>query len=272
MRQSPRFVASTTVLLALAGAAAGCTSTAPVKDAAPVPPPITQSLTLTALGDSIPAAANCPGCESFVELFGQQIAERQGAHVQVLDLGVSGWTSQDVLDSLAPASADAEAVRSSDVLTITIGANDFYPDLVSYLADDCGPEPLACFDDELAGLRERLGRVLSLVGDLRDERLSNVLVTGYWNVFTDGAVADELYGAQFLQDSAAVTRRVNSVIESVSTAFGATYVDLFEPFKGAEGANDPTALLADDGDHPNQAGHQKISEALVAAAGYGTTS
>ena len=44
-----------------------------------------------------------------------------------------------------------------------------------------------------------------------------------------------------------------------------TYVDIYTPFKGADGSTDDTALLADDGDHPNAAGHQLIATALLAA-------
>jgi lysophospholipase L1-like esterase len=44
-----------------------------------------------------------------------------------------------------------------------------------------------------------------------------------------------------------------------------TYVDLAEPFKGPSGTGDPSDLLADDGDHPNAAGHRRIASALLAA-------
>ena len=36
-------------------------------------------------------------------------------------------------------------------------------------------------------------------------------------------------------------------------------------FKGDDRDQDPTALLAPDGDHPNAAGHQAIADALYAA-------
>jgi hypothetical protein len=45
---------------------------------------------------------------------------------------------------------------------------------------------------------------------------------------------------------------------------GATCVDLYAPYKG-DGSRNPTALLAGDGDHPNAAGNQLISSALMAA-------
>ncbi|WP_307829937.1 SGNH/GDSL hydrolase family protein [Antrihabitans stalagmiti] len=225
------------------------------------------SLRLTALGDSIAAATNCDDCESFVALFGVRIAADRQRPVDVANLGVPGWTSDDLLDSLDVDSDDAETVRDSDVVTITIGANDFYSDLDTYFDGDCGgDDQLECFDPGLDRLQTTLDTVLRRVAELRDGRLTDVFVTGYWDVFPDGDVAEALYGPQFLVDSAALTRRANDVIAAAATRGHATYVDLFDVFKGRTGSDDPTDLLADDGDHPNQAGHRLIADALAAAA------
>ncbi len=230
--------------------------------AAPAP-----RLTLTALGDSIPAAVNCAGCAPFVELFAREIASRDRSDIEVTNLGVSGWTSGDLLDALAPDGDDAATVRDSDMLTITIGANDFAPQLEAYVDGTCGgDDQLSCFEPDMTDLETNLRQVLARVADLRNGRTSGVFVTGYWDVFPDGEVAEQTFGRQFLSDSAALTQRANAVIAKVSTDAHETYVDLFSPFKGVAGTDDPTELLADDGDHPNQAGHQKISDALSLAS------
>ena len=52
---------------------------------------------------------------------------------------------------------------------------------------------------------------------------------------------------------------------SSAAAHGAVYVDLFTPFRGADGSKDCTALLTDDGDHPDAAGHALIARTLLAA-------
>lgn len=230
--------------------------------AAPAP-----RLTLTALGDSIPAAVNCAGCAPFVELFAREIASRDRSDIEVTNLGVSGWTSGDLLDALAPDGDDAATVRDSDMLTITIGANDFAPQLEEYVGGTCGgDDQLSCFEPDMTDLETNLRQVLARVADLRNGRTSGVFVTGYWDVFPDGEVAEQMFGRQFLSDSAALTQRANAVIATVASDAHETYVDLFSPFKGVAGTDDPTELLADDGDHPNQAGHQKISDALSLAS------
>jgi lysophospholipase L1-like esterase len=48
-----------------------------------------------------------------------------------------------------------------------------------------------------------------------------------------------------------------------------TYVSTYKPFKGANGTNNPTRLLASDGDHPNARGHALIAAVLYGAAPQG---
>ncbi|WP_345347571.1 SGNH/GDSL hydrolase family protein [Rhodococcus olei] len=224
---------------------------------------------IVGLGDSIPSGDGCPGCTPYVELFGRQMSADVGERpVRVTNLGVGGWTSTDLLNSLEVDRYEENAVGAADLVTVTIGANDFESELDAYLGGDCGgDDDLDCFSSLLPQLHNTLTSVLERIAELRQGQRTEVLMTGYWDIFPDGDVARRLYGPQFVQDSAVLTRRVNDVISSVAAAQGATYVDLFGAFKGAEGDEDPTSLLADDGDHPNQSGHQQIADALSAALG-----
>lgn len=246
------------------------TSAAPTSAAVPAPalttvPPTTAAAvrTLAGLGDSIPAGDNCPGCATFVDLFGQELARLAGNQVDVHNLGIGGWTTADLLDSLRPGSVDAATVQNADVVTVTIGANDFYPQLQTYLAGSC--PGLECFAPVLTDLQGTLTAVLARIAELRAGRHAQVLVTGYWDIFPDGDVAQALYGRNFLADSAAVSRQADDVIRSVATATGARYVDLYSAFRGPDGTADTTGLLSDDGDHPNQDGHRVIAAALAAS-------
>lgn len=225
----------------------------------------TPVLTVVSIGDSIPAGNNCDGCTPFIELFGQLLARERASKVQVTNLGIGGATSADLLESLGPEGDDAAPVRDADIVTVTIGANDFAPLLDGYPDGGYDENWPSTVDPDFDVLRSNLTTILQRLTELRDGRPATVLVTGYWNVFPDGDVARREYGPGFEVESAALTRRVDTVIEEVATAHDATYVDLLRAFKGSAETDDPTELLADDGDHPNQAGHQKISEALSAA-------
>lgn len=236
---------------------------------APVPRTAQPRASLVGLGDSIPAASNCSECTPFVDLLGDRLSVDRDTPVQVINLGVDGWTSTDLLDSLAPDREEATATSTADIVTVTIGANDFYPQFDTYLGGDCGGDDgLACFTAVLPELEDTLTSVLERIFAL-DAARPTVLVTGYWNVFPDGAVARQLYGPQFVDDSAELTRRTNDVIAAVARDHGAIYVDLLTVFKGDRGDRDPTDLLSDDGDHPNQDGHRRIAGALQAALGPG---
>jgi lysophospholipase L1-like esterase len=216
---------------------------------------------MVGLGDSIPAGNGCPGCAPFDDLYAERIARDTGVPVEVTNLGVGGTTSADLLDSLTEDDSVDAAVRDADIVTVTIGANDFASALDDYLDGDCGGTE--CFTDQLPGLRANLTAILGDIHALRVDRPTAVRVTGYWSVFVDGQVADELYGPAFRADSNALTVLVNGVIRDVAHDDGDDYVDLYTPFKG-DGDLDPSPLLADDGDHPNQTGHELIADVLAA--------
>ncbi len=223
--------------------------------------------TVVGLGDSITSGEACPGCTPFVDLYGREISRDTEVPTTVINLGVGGSTSDDLLESLAEGEA-ATAVRDADIVTVTIGANDFFPDLDTYLSGECGGDDnLACFTPVLPELQDHLTATLQRIRELRAGQPTAVRVTGYWDVFLDGEVAAQTYGPSFRPDSSALTREVNAVIEEVTRSQDATYVDLFAPFKGEDGDLDPTPLLAEDGEHPNQDGHQQIADSLV-HAGY----
>jgi lysophospholipase L1-like esterase len=220
------------------------------------------------LGDSITSGQGCPGCVPFVDLYAQQITRTTSLQATVTNLGVGGWTSSDLLTSLSDRGPNSQHVRDSDIIIVTIGANDFLPMLDTALRGDCGgADGLSCFGSALTVLRDNLTAILHRIQQLRAGQLTAVRVTGYWNVFLDGTVAARTYGPSFQRSSSTLTQHVNGVIQEVAQEQGAQYVDLYIPFKGEAGDDDDTPLLADDGDHPNQAGHQEIADSLT-QAGY----
>jgi lysophospholipase L1-like esterase len=221
---------------------------------------------LVGLGDSITSGEDCPGCVRFLDLYARHITHDTATAVHVTNLGLPGMTSADLVTALSnPATAQ---VASADIVTVTIGANDFASMLDTALRGQCGgPDGLGCFAGALAQLPLTLSAILARIQQLRTGKPTAIRMLGYWNVFLDGAVANTTYGAAFQAISSTLTRRVNAIIARVARANQAIYVDLYEPFKGAHGDGDDTDLLATDGDHPNQAGHQAIAESLN-RAGY----
>jgi lysophospholipase L1-like esterase len=218
--------------------------------------------TVVALGDSVTSGVACQ-CTAFPRLYGRLVAERTGQSVAVDNQGVSGMTSNSLLDQLEHKhSGISEAVQAANIVLITIGANDFADHEDAVTRASCTPVvPDSCVAGELSRLPMNLHQILARIRSLRPD--ATVLMTGYWNVFQDGQVARDLYTPDGIEASFALTRAANAAVADVARTDGAKYVDIFNPFE--KPGLDITSLLASDGDHPNAAGHALIAQTLAAA-------
>jgi lysophospholipase L1-like esterase len=212
---------------------------------------------LTGLGDSVTAGSHCD-CADFVQDYAGLTRDRTGRTVSEHNLGVPGQTSVDLV-GLVGEPETAQQLAGSDIVLVTIGANDLGDELGDWRNGSC---TLTCFERAMPGLTANVGLVVAEIRRLRAGQPTEILVTDYWNVFRDGEVGAAM-GADYQSLSDTVTRMANRAICAGASGAGATCVDLYAPFK-ADGSLDPTGLLAADGDHPNAAGHQVIARALAA--------
>lgn len=245
------------------GAAAGADGAA-APDAAPQDAPATTpqgTYHVVGLGDSVPAGTAC-GCDTYVSLVGRARAAALGLTPDVSDLAVPGLTTAGLVDQLGDPDV-AAAVAGADLVIVTIGANDFDPDQAG--TDACAPPGLDCYRPQLDAQPAQLDAVLDRIAALEAGHPATVVVTDYWDVFLDGDVG-QAQGPAYVAASDALTAADNAVIEAAAGRHDATFVDLFAPFRG-DGSTDDTALLADDGDHPDAAGHRLIARTIEAALG-----
>ena len=227
------------------------------------PPTVSPgSAVVVGIGDSVTSATVC-GCTGFVESYAAHLPGTAGGPAQAVNLGSNGLTAGGLRTLMTSPSPTATGVARGDILLVTIGANDLTPLLAQWQSSGC---PAACYSPAVDAVGSNLGGILAAAKSLRGNRPTRVLVTDYWNVFADGDVARASDGAAYLRWSDELTRALNTTICDVAQQAGATCVDLYAPFKG-DGTLNPTALLAADGDHPNAAGNQVISSALLAATG-----
>ena len=218
------------------------------------------------LGDSVPAAAGC-ACTSFVVLFGDDVGQHTGRPNHTDNYARNGLDTAGLLAQLKDPGV-AEGVAHADLVTVTIGANDFATAQSDYFTGTCGgSDGLDCFRSTLPSLHANLTAVLDRIRALAAGHPAGVRVTNYWNVFEDGEVAQEKHGDAFVRDSDQLTLEANAVICGAADRAGDVCIDVDTAFQQASPGGDPTSLLAPDGDHPNQAGQELIA-ATVAAAGY----
>jgi lysophospholipase L1-like esterase len=221
-----------------------------------------QSPLVVGLGDSVTAGSACD-CTDFVHLFARELPPADGGPARAVNLGVPGSTSGDLRSDLERSGRTQDAVTQASYVLVTIGANELTPLLRRWQHGGCRSND--CWRDAVQSVRANVGAIVDDVHRLRRGRPTTVLVTNYWNVFIDGEVARHRYGPGYLRWSDRLTLAADDAICGGSRSAGARCVDLYSAFKG-NGSDDPTRLLAGDGDHPNAAGHRVIARVLLLAA------
>jgi lysophospholipase L1-like esterase len=220
---------------------------------------------VVALGDSVTSGARC-GCTAFPQLYARDLGRARGARVTVQNLGRNGLDTTGLLARLRQPGSTRQAVRRADIVLLTIGANDFGDHHDDVVADRCALDQRdSCVDGELHRLRRNMRGLLATVHALRAARPTAVLVTGYWNVFEDGAVARRAFSPAGFRATRTLTFQADTVLRDVAGGEGATFVGLYAPFHGPAAHGDVTNLLASDGNHPNAAGQSLIAQRLLAA-------
>jgi lysophospholipase L1-like esterase len=217
-------------------------------------------LRMLGFGDSVMAGAGCD-CDEFLVRVGAGLHARTRRTVVTDNNGANGETASGLLQDLQTDDAQQGEIARADVIVVTIGANDLTPALDAW--DDGGCDR-SCYQPRIDDMADRLSAILTTVNDHK-QPATPVLVTNYWNVFEDGDVGAGDYGQGYLAWSDTVTKSANTAICRAARLGEATCVDTYAPFK-ADGGKDPTGLLADDGDHPNDAGTAVIASAVLTAA------
>ncbi|MFU8854158.1 SGNH/GDSL hydrolase family protein [Micromonospora sp. SL1-18] len=224
------------------------------------PPPPTAGRAapgaVVALGDSVPAGSACD-CLPFPDLY----ARMQGPTVPTVNLAHGGFSSDDVLAQLESPDTRDDLTRAG-VILIMVGANDLAA------AFDGGGDD-AAYGRVAARVGANVAATVDRIRELHDGP-AMVVVLGYWNVVKDGSVGLAEYGDAGVVQSATATRYVNQALRDAAAETAALYVPTYPAFKGVTGDQDPTDLLADDGDHPNALGHELIARTAHAAVAAGS--
>jgi lysophospholipase L1-like esterase len=220
-------------------------------------------LKLVALGDSL-----TQGDGDEAELGGyparlQKLLEAQRPGTQSLNLGKSGWTSADLLNGVnGEAATLPQALAAKPNLALVwIGSNDLW-----YLYE-YGPEPMTAEAEaqDLENYSANLDTLLrQLTGSgalvfvaLLDDQSKRPVVASPPNP------AEPAFSATTAEDLARMSVHVtalNEILQKKAAEYGAITVDFFH----TDIFTNPATLYS-DGNHPNSAGYEKITEIWLTA-------
>ncbi len=242
-------------VLAAVALAAGTAGARPAEAAS-------RRLSVVAFGDSVPSGTAC-GCTSFVDLYAAMVAHRTGSRVGVQNFAHqgNGNTSGDIRRQVQAPAAQA-AIRGATTVIIMVGANDFIGPFDRDRRGSCSGA--GCYASTAGAVRDNVTATLQRIRSARRTPVS-VVVLDYWNVVKDGRVGRAEYGAGGMAKALNATAYANRALHAAAQAQHAAYVSTRTAFRGRDDRQDPTPLLAADGDHPDARGHRRIAETVFGA-------
>jgi lysophospholipase L1-like esterase len=253
-------------------AAAEQSTVAPPSADVPVPPPGAARAipvivspagerrpVVAALGDSVPAGADCH-CRNFVSDYGDLLTNRVHHPVAVTNLARGGADTADVLAQLHQPAVQ-HAVREATTVMLMVGATDFDHPFQRVRA---GAKKTIEYRAAAGRVQRNVEATIRQIRALHPGPMT-VVVLGYWNVVKDGTVGWRTYGAAGERAAKSATGWANGALRAAARSEHATYLSTYAAFKGAHGREDPTALLAADGNHPNAAGHWVLARVVDGA-------
>lgn len=200
---------------------------------------VAASWDYVALGDSLAAGVGAE--RGYVERYADQLRTDTGARVGVVNLGVSGQTSAELLRSLREDRTTRAALRGAEVVTLNIGINDLGRAGEAHENGSCGgtdnEECLRVAVEEVKGNWEA---IVAEITSLRPADSTIIRTAGLGYVPRAGGI----YGP-YLDE-------VNRHIARTATESGILYAEIH---LGEEG-------MSPDGVHPNDAGYEVIAREL----------
>jgi lysophospholipase L1-like esterase len=246
-------VAAVTIVLPSAGHAAG-------------------SVTYTALGDSLAFGAFAPIGQGYVPLYANYVEQDNGVSVQLLDLGVPGWQSADLLNAVLNRPLFRLSLFFSPVITFNIGGNDLNAARNSYKAGTCGaPLNQGCLIAAVATFKSNWDGILDGLFRLRHGRPTIFRTMTIYNPFVAEDMAADTVAGDGMNDFQVLKMYLDMVNDHItqSNTRGVLVAPVYENFNGAGGDEDPIAkgLISFDGFHANGKGHALMAS-LLRALGY----
>ncbi|GFG41393.1 SGNH/GDSL hydrolase family protein [Streptococcus canis] len=222
------------------------------------------AINYVAIGDSLTeGVGDLTKQGGFVPLLSSDMGEYFRAKVSHQNYGVSGNTSQQILDRMTKEKEIKTALKEADVMTLTVGGNDVMAVIRKHLAD----LQVSSFKKPARQYQERLRQILDLAR--KDNKDLPIFVIGIYNPFYLNF--PELTDMQKVIDD--WNDKTKEVLEEYDHVYFVPINDLlYKGVNGQEGivqsSGDQTtvvndALFTGDHFHPNNTGYQIMSDAVM---------
>ncbi|MGG6798149.1 UNVERIFIED_CONTAM: SGNH/GDSL hydrolase family protein [Streptococcus canis] len=222
------------------------------------------AINYVAIGDSLTeGVGDLTNQGGFVPLLANDMGEFFRAKVSHQNYGVSGNTSQQILDRMTKEKEIKTALKEADVMTLTVGGNDVMAVIRKHLAD----LQVSSFKKPARQYQERLRQILDLAR--KDNKDLPIFVLGIYNPFYLNF--PELTDMQKVIDD--WNDKTKEVLEEYDHVYFVPINDLlYKGVNGQEGivqsSGDQTtvvndALFTGDHFHPNNTGYQIMSDAVM---------
>ena len=198
------------------------------------------------LGDSIGYGAGIQNPDK--ACYGRIVADTNGYAYS--NYAVSGYMSDDLLNRLEQHSGAISAVKAADIISISIGGNDFLRDNMPLTIAQTLAENHDQIDRIIAEFRVNFDKIIAKIRSYNPDAL--ILMQTLYNPIEGTAVGDRVY-AQALKE-------LNKVYADYADAHPGeiVIVDVAAAFHGQSG------LIAYDTIHPNAEGNYVIARTIQA--------
>src|SRR5215216_1938299 len=192
-----------------------------------------------ALGDSL--AAGVGARRGYVPRYAEHLQSDTGARLRVINLGLSGQTSTQLLHSIRNDPEMRKALGRAEIITFNIGLNDLGQARNSYQSGTCGgPQNEACLREVVDRVERNWDAIMREISSLRSKENTIVRTVGLGYTPRPEGVFGPYLG------------RVTHHIASSAADAGIPYVEVRLADED----------MSEDGLHPNDKGYQVIAEQL----------
>lgn len=216
-----------------------------------------QHINYVALGDSLAAGQNPYGEKKgygYADYIKDYLEENELLKQYIKDYATSGFTTDDILEDLKNNKKInvnghemnlRKALRESDLVTISVGANDFMKNLQLEQLDLSNTN---LYIEKIDLIMYDVGKVLK---EVRKFAKNKVVVIGYYNPFPLLFKTSE-------KELDAIFRYIDQEYEGVCSLYNVNYVSVYELFK-----NNSDFLPNPFDIHPNLNGYQAIAGLII---------